>query len=432
MAHIALLDCNNFFVSCERLFRPDLAHAPVLVLSSNDGCVISRSKEVKDLGIPMGMPYFKVRDELKRRGVVVFSSNITLYRDISERVMDTLASFGLSMEPYSIDEAFFILEGSASPEENARRVKERVEAWVGIPVSLGVGKSAVIAKYASEQAKKGSGVYVIEGGEAWERQMKDIHVGELWGVGRSTTRTCLSHGIKTAWDLAAADAAALKRILGVEGPRLKEALLGTVGIDAVTHTHKEDILTHVHSHESRKSIMSSRSFGNATKDKAIVLDALSYHVTHAAEKMRKNGDAALRMHVSIRPRRHGTFALHGASKEVIFDVPTFDTRVFVKEAKAALDVLFEDGVEYAKTGVVLGGFVPMEYISGSLFDTAEDLSRTKELMDTTDRINARFGPKTLRIGTTLKDALWKPRSLLRSPEYTTHWGSIPSVKAKNK
>lgn len=420
MSYIGLLDCNNFFVSCERLFRPDLEGKPVVILSSNDGCIISRSNEAKALGIQMGAPYFQVRDELKKNDVVVFSGNITLYRDISSRVMNTLASCGVRFEPYSIDEAFFILEDGEATPEYLHAIRERVRTWTGIPVSIGAGKSMVIAKYASEKAKKGRGVHIIHPGDAWGEEMKNIHVGELWGVGRSSTATLLKNGIQSAYVITKTDTARLRELLGISGVRLRESLEGNGHVE-------------LSSHADQQSIMSSRSFGETTTSKHVLFEALSYHIEHAARKMRREGMAALRMSVQIRPRRHGTYMLRGGYDEVVFDVPTRDTRVFLRHAKASLDRLYEKGVPYGKAGVMLGGFVPLDRVTGSLFSEPHERARSSKLMETIDALAAKYGPSgALRFGFTPRRSTTTSRASFRSKEYTTSWSEIPHVLAKNK
>lgn len=364
----------------------------------------------------MGAPLFQVRDDVKKHNITVFSSNFTLYRDISARVMAALSATGISFEQYSIDEAFLEFEDGTNLGVRIQALKSQVERWSGIPVSVGVGKSMVIAKYAGERAKKGSGTHIIEGGSGWMEEMKGIHVGELWGVGRQTTRTFLSNGIETAYDIATADPGVLRTLYGIEGVRLREALRGER-----TVRRSEG--------ESGKSIMSSRSFGKTTASKEVLLSALTYHITHAAEKMRTRGCAATRMSVSIRPRRHGKFMLHGGHHEILFDQPIQDTRVMVRAAKDALQYIFEAGIEYGKAGVVLSGFVPQEYVQATLFENGNAHEDGAALMETLDRLNVRYGGHTVHIGTLQKEGAWRTKSESRSPEYTTKWSRIPTVKS---
>lgn len=388
---------------------------PVLVLSSNDGCVIARSKEVKELGVEMGVPYFKVKDDLQKQGVTIFSSNITLYRDISKRVMETLASFAVPFEPYSIDEAFFILDeyDEVGARTFAQRIRERVETWTGVPVSIGVGQSQLIAKYAGSRAKQEDGVFLIAGGDAWREEMKQIHVGALWGVGRKTTQKCVDHGFTSAYDLAHADPAVLKNLLGIEGARMQAALNG---VSSYTTENVSD----------QKSIMSSRSFGETTTKKSVLLDALSYHTTHAAEKMRAMEMATTRMSIHIRPRRHGTHALRGGHREILFPTPVHDTRTLITEVRHALEDLYEEHVPYIKAGVTLGGFVPVRYTQHTLFGSA-DTEESRALTRTIDALNARFGALSVRPGTISHKRTWRPRSVARSKAYTTKWSEILTV-----
>lgn len=412
---VGLLDCNNFFVSCERLFRPDLIGRPVAVLSSNDGCIIARSKEVKELGIPMGIPYFKVREELHTSGVVIFSSNIQLYRDISSRVMRALADHVSEYDVYSIDEAFFSLADGV--ETDAEKLKEVVEKWVGIPVSIGIGRNRIMAKYANEEAKREGRVVVYADTDVWNEKMRDIPCGALWGIGRKTAEKLGKHGLKTAYDVAAADPARLSELFGVEGTRLWHALRGErSGKDADTL-------------DTQRSIMSTRAFGRTTTSKSVLIDALSYHVSHAAEKLRKEGCSASYLSIMLRTRRHGKYHLRGGRSDVLLAVPTDDTQVLVKEVLRLFEDTYEAGVPYGGAGITLGGFVPKKYVSGTLFQETDSAADVPDLMTVMDSINARHGSNTIRPGTILKDHSWKPKSEFRSPAYTTNWSEVQSVKA---
>lgn len=414
---IGLLDCNNFFVSCERLFRPDLARKPVAVLSSNDGCIVARSQEVKDIGIPMGIPYFKVRDTCEKEGVVLFSGNITLYRDISVRVMHTLERLVQHHEMYSIDEAFFTLD-TQHPEEHALHVRSVIMREIGIPVSIGVADTKTIAKYASEKVKKEqiqSGVCVLET-STWHAESQSVSCGTIWGIGRQASAKLSKLGIDTVGAFLQADRNFIRSEFGVMGERLYYELSGTPA-----RTGRED--------ETRKSIMSSRSFAHETKDLAVLESSVAYHVSHIAKKLRERDCLASVLCVSIRPNRFGDYALRNSSTEAVLQVPTNDTQILTKAALALVRTVYDPEVPYKKAGVTVGGIMPVHYQSGQLFHEVSSGGSPEPLDSIADRINAKYGNNTLYRGVIQKRADWSARATLKSPEYTTKWGEIVKIKA---
>ncbi len=415
MKWIALMDCNNFFVSCERLFRPDLQKRPVVVLSSNDGCVVARSQEVKDMGIPMGVPHFKVKKEFEMAGVTVFSSNFTLYRDISARVMRTLREEVENMEQYSVDEAFFSLEIDESNPATARqeleRVKAAVERKVGVPVSIGVAKTKTLAKVANHIAKKGQGTYVLTEAD-WLKRAPTMHIAEIWGVGRGMSARFQEADITTPAALMVADSARVHRLYGVVGARLQSELRG----QQATTLHRTLELQH--------SIMSTRSFGEATDDLPAIERALAHHIEHASAELREMGGVASTLRILVRPSRFGDFAFQGIGREIKLSEPTDDTRALLLAGMEALHESFKVGVPYKKAGAVLSGITDKRAVSASLFGTPLDSS----LMGVIDAINQRFGPDGVTFfGGNKRNALSK--SAHHSGQPTTRWQTIPSVKA---
>lgn len=412
MGYIGLLDCNNFFVSCERLFRPDILGKPVAVLSSNDGCIVARSQEVKDLGIPMGIPYFKIKDIAEKEGIVLFSSNFAFYRDISARVMETLKEVVGECEVYSIDEAFFTLS-----EENTNGdiegIREIIQQRVGIPVSIGVGRSKTIAKQANQIAKRGSGVCVFSD-TAWRKAAKNISCGSLWGVGRQTSTKLRSLGIESAADVTGLDRSFLKAHLGVAGERLQFELLGAQAGDRAG----DDI-------SFGKSIMSTRSFGEVVHDLKELERAVGYHVTYVAKKLRERQTITSRLVVVARASRYSDYSLRKGSIEVVLSEPTNDTEILLKEALAALRSFYNPEIPYKKAGVIVTAIAPSECATRSLF--GED--KKAELSSAVDRINARFGDQTVLPAIVLGGGKWRANARLRSPEYTTKWRQLMSVKA---
>jgi len=385
------------------------------VLSSNDGCVVARSNEVKAMGIPMGVPYFKVREELEQAKTAVFSSNFTLYRDISARVMTILRQELDKVEQYSVDEAFFALEGEEEDVfEAAKRLKHVVETRVGVPVSVGIGKTKTIAKCAVEVGKKGSGVAVLHGRE-WQEFQQTLPVHEIWGIGGKTAQKMKQHGIETVTQLLAADRTRIDKLFGISGLRMCDELYGRP-------VYKLDS-----ARELQKSIMSSRSFKAASTNLNVLLDAVRYHVSHAAEELREIDGLARSISVSIRPSRHGDWVLRGGSREVILTVPTNDTRILQHEAVLAAQHLFEAGVPYKKVGVTLGGIQPTESRQQQLFSDHDDQG-TQKLMRVIDGLNRQLGSDIVLIGRTKNSQTWQPGREQLSPAYTTNWSEIKLIK----
>lgn len=411
---IGVLDCNNFFVSCERLFRPDLINKPVVVLSSNDGCVIARSKEIKDIGVPMGVPYFHIKDTLKKADAVTFSTHFALYRDISRRVFSVMRDELGEIEQYSIDEAFFPVVGS--PAKTAKRIKSIVEKKVGIPVSIGVAPTKTLAKYASKKAKKNDGVFVIDDAN-WNTLSESVKLSEIWGVGGSSELKYKANGLKTARDLMEADKGSVATIFGKHGVLLRQELIG------------ESVYKIGDRVESKKGIISSRSFKKTTDSLEVLSDSVAYHVRHAVAELRSLGLKAGSVRVTIQPSRHGDFVLRGGSKERILSISTNDSIQLMKVAMQLLESIYEPGVPYKKAGISLGGFVPAEVTQDSLF--AENKQKDNQLlMETIDSINKITDKELVMMGSRLMGSAWQSQSKNSSPAYTTRWSDIMTVKAK--
>ena len=423
------MDCNNFFVSCERLFRPDLRNRPVAVLSSNDGCIVARSQEVKDLGISMGVPYFQVQDICKKHDIVLFSSNFQLYRDISKRVMRALSDEFDFCEVYSVDEAFFDLkEDSVLKLEEVRR---RIIQKTGIPVSIGVAPTKTLAKVANGIAKKngrltmssvraedaefGEGVCVLEMDE-WLIRAKDTSCGSVWGIGRQTSAVLTQNGINTISEFLALDRSYVRRLLGVVGERVYMELQG-VSVYALGEL--SDI--------EQESYTSTRSFHSTIQDKGVLMSALAHHVSEVAEKLRKDGCVGSRLTIIAKGSRFGDFSHRDGTMSTPLIIPTNDTFVLMKEAGHLLDALYDATVPYKKAGVVIGGIEPQAMAENSLF--TED-TRTQSLSFLEDEINKKFGKGVLRHGATLGEQKWHERKERKSPNYTTSWQEMAVVKAQ--
>lgn len=424
---IGLMDCNNFFVSCERLFRPDLIGKPVAVLSSNDGCIVARSQEVKDMGISMGAPLFQVREQCKKENVTLFSSNFQLYRDISARVMNALRTECGAIEIYSIDEAFFEVSDELNYEKIIE-IRRKIMQKTGIPVSIGIAKTKTLAKVANRIAKKKNerltmslikeGVCVMDD-SLWGVTAQSISCGSVWGIGRQTSAFLTKAGINTVSDLLKQDATFIKSNLGVVGEKLILELNGTPVLKI------ED-----HGGETQESYASTRSFGKVVTNKLTLMSALGHHVAHVAEKLREQGLLASTITVVARGSRFGEFSHRDSSVRAILEMPTDDTFVLTKEASHLLDNMYDPEIPYKKAGIILSGITQRQFFQTSLFGEEKKHAHTSTLSVLSDSLNKRFGKGTIRQGVTLGKEKWQERIKLKSPQYTTQWKEIAQVKAK--
>lgn len=414
MKYVGLADCNNFFVSCERVFCPDLWWKPVVVLSSNDGAVVARSEEVKKLGVPMGVPYFKVRDIFEKNKVAVFSSNFDLYRDISERVMNTLRAEVEDMEQYSVDEAFFMMEvkSVAAAKKEMARLRDLLYKNLGVPVSFGLAPTKTIAKYANGLEKRGSGVSILTKTD-WKKLTIEVPLSELWGVGSAMSKRFREHSLMTVADLLKADPAGILKIFGIYGMRLRAELSGED-----SKGQKDEV-------ELPKTIMSTRSFSKTTDKLSVLEEALAYHVSRAAEELRGKEAVAGRISVMILTSRHGDWFLKGGGREAILLEPTSDTTVLLKEARRLAKEIFETGVPYKKAGIVLGNIQSKGFSQTNLFGNLIDNS---DLMKAIDKLNKKLGPDSVTIGRTKYKEGWSNRHDHRSKRYTTSWNELQTIK----
>ncbi len=427
---IGLLDCNNFFVSCERLFRPDLVGKPVIVLSSNDGCAVSRSQEVKDLGIAMGIPYFEIKELCKKENITVFSSNFALYRDISRRVMIALESEFEECSVYSIDEAFFEVDEGITEAEIAE-IRARIIQKTGIPVSIGVARTKTLAKIANRIAKTKNErrpTSLIKGGvyegvcsmtdSVYSDMVRDLPCGSVWGIGRKTSALLSTHKIYTVSNLLAQDRTFIKNNLGLVGERICMELRGMRAYELADGDDEE-----------QSSYMSTRSFGAPVRDKHALLCALSYHVTHVARKLRKDVCVASRITVIVRGSRYGAFSHREGSQSVGLIEPTNSTMVLIKEAAKLLDTLYSEEVPYKKAGIVLSEIRPWSNTPRSLFANGNGTETLEKIDAVVDSLTDKFGSGILHSGTIYKTKNWKEKRTYTSKEYTTKWSDIACVKA---
>ena len=418
-APIALVDCNNFYASCERVFQPGLRGKPVVVLSNNDGCVIARSNEAKALGVEMGAPWHLHRAKFEREGIIVRSSNYTLYGDMSARVMRTLAGFTPDLEIYSIDEAFLSFAGfERRLESHARDLRNTVIQWTGIPVSVGIAHTKTLAKVANRFAKKDpkrEGVLALLNDADIDAALARMALTDLWGVARRLETLLLDVGIKTPRHLRDADPQFVRERFSVILQRMVMELRGVPCIDL------EDVTP------DRKSIMASRSFGRPVTTFQELREAVSTYVARAAEKMRRQKLATAHLVVFVNTNRFKVDdAQYYGSKAVRLPVATADTGKLLKGAALALAAIWKPGFSYKKAGVILLDLAPAVQVQGDLWDRPDTL-REAGLMTAIDKLNAHFGRDTVSYAASGRRRAWKLRSEFNSPRYTTDWNELLRV-----
>lgn len=417
----ALIDCNNFFVSCERLFNPSLNGVPVVVLSGNDGCVIARSNEAKALGIAMGQPAFELRELFERERVTIFSSNHILYGDISRRVMSLLARFSPEVEVYSIDEAFLSLDGISMPygaEVYGRMIVDEVMRCVGIPVSVGIAPTKTLAKIASHRAKKMpryQGVCCLATPDQRAIALMETPIGDVWGIGRRIAPKLLVEGVATAWDFTKLGCEYVRRTYTIGGERTWRELQGVVCYAADE------------SPEGQQSITVSRTFGRAVTTFDEVYEAVANFTATAAERLRRQGSAAGSVMVFVKGSGCHPNRYVGALQRML-PVASDSTIELMQYVRQVLVALYRRGENYKKAGVILGHIVPRDHVQLSLFDTV-DREKHHRLMQVIDNVNRQAGYKALRIGAEKGSQSWHAQSKHLSPCYTTSFRDILIVKA---
>ncbi|MEO6307161.1 MAG: Y-family DNA polymerase [Nitrospiraceae bacterium] len=417
----ALVDCNNFYASCERVFNPKLEGKPVVVLSNNDGCVVARSNEAKALGIGMGVPEFQIRPLLRARQVHVFSSNYALYGDMSQRVMETLEQFSPAVEVYSIDEAFLSLVGfeSRNLTEYGRTIRTIVKRWTGIPVSVGIAETKTLAKIANRVAKRNpdtNGVFDLTSCTDRERVLAQMHVEDVWGIGPNHARFLKQHGITTALQLRQADDQWVRTHMGIVGLRLIHELRGQSCLPLEQCSPK------------KQGITCSRAFGKPVSTLIEMEEAVSAYTSRAAEKLRGEGLAATVLTVFLMTNEFKDGPQYSNALTVPLTVATDSTHDLINAAVRGIRQIYRKGYQYKKAGVMLTGLVPLSQVQTDLFDD-QDRGRSKRLMSVLDAINARWGDGTVRYAASGMTRAWRTQFHRRSPAYTTHWPDLPLVRA---
>ncbi len=415
-----LVDCATFYCSCERLFRPDLIGRPVAVLSNNDGCLIALSPETRALGYRMGDVYHLLADRLRRDGVTCFSSNYTLYGDISTRVMRTIATLA-PIEQYSIDEAFLPLDRTLAlhAPELGQAVRDRVQRWTGIPVRVGLGPTRTLAKLANHWAKKLSPVLLLQAGSPrLEELLEQTPCAEVWGIGRRQSRKLEAAGIVNARQLRNLDPDRALTLLSVTGQRTVYELRGQPCF------RPEDTPT------PRKTLVSSRSFGRRVTRKEDLAEALAMHAAIAGERLRAEGLVASALSCWAETSRHQETPYHSIGCHVCLPIPTNATFDFVRAAHQALDQCYRPGHAFMKSGLMLFGLEDARFRQGTLAEAANEAraGRHRALMAALDGINAKYGAGSLRTAAQgNRNAFWKMRREMLSGHFTTRWDDLPWV-----
>ena len=419
--HIALIDVNNFYVSCERVFNPRLNGKPVVVLSNNDGCAVARSNEVKALGVAMGAPWFKLKDLAKQHGIIGLSSNYALYADMSNRVMSILREYSPDQEVYSIDESFLDLTGFQSRDllRYGQHMRKRILKWTGLPVCVGIAATKTLAKLANHCAKKRTvfnGVcnFNVMSHQELEALLSEIGVGEIWGVGGRLTPRLQALGFNSVLDLKRANPERLRQQFSVVMEKTIRELNGIVCIEL------EEITP------AKKQIMSSRSFGQPVRDYVSLAESITLYISRAAEKLRRQQSFAGSIYVFIRTspfRPNDPFYSNGLT--IPLPSPTDDTRQLVSIALWGLRQIYKPNLNYAKAGVMLGELVPAQGVQADLFSQIKANPKSAILMSTMDSINRKMGKESIKLASEGFRRPWKMRQENKSPSYTTSWNDLP-------
>ncbi len=408
----ALIDCNSFYCSCERLFAPELRNKPVAVLSNNDGCIVARTKEVKALKIPMGAPFHLYKEVIQKNKVAVFSSNYVLYGDISARVMKTLHDFCPDVFVYSIDEAFLNLEGFRHLKEQAWSIKDRVYQNTGIPVSVGVAPTKVLAKAANHAAKKADGVHLLT--DNFEKLLRKMDVEDIWGIGRRWAEKLRLNHIRTAYDLSQCPERKARKLLNVLGAKIVRELKG------------EPCIEFHEVHTKKKSILSSRSFGQYISEKETILQAVAHHASAAAEKLRAQNSICSYIQVFLRTNPFSNHPQYSNAAGIELLAATSYTPKIITIAQGLMKQIYRPHYKYKKCGLLLASFSDKDECQMDFFHNYD--SREQEhFMQITDAINGRYGKETAKFAAcgTFKD--WKMQSKQRSQCFTTRWSELKKL-----
>ena len=416
----ALVDCNNFYVSCERVFNPFLINKPVVVLSNNDGCIIARSNEAKDLNIPMGAPFHIYRDFINAHKVKVYSSNYPLYGDMSNRVMTSLSYFNPNLEVYSIDEAFLKFNQGIKNDigKDIIKIKKNIFKWTGVPVSIGIGPTKTLAKVANTLAKKNNyhGIFDLSSKIKQDEILQNINVENIWGISRRWGSKLRMIGIGNALQLRDSSPRRIRKYLSVVVERIVYELRGVACLDL------NEILP-------KKNIMCSRSFAKTISDKAILKQSIVDYAIRACEKMRNQNTRAQSIYVFLKTNKFNKGKQHHEGMAFGLNTPCSDTSQIIKLAMSAVDGIYKSGYLYQKAGIMLLDLIPADINQHDFFESINYSSSDKR-MHIIDSLNKKFGSGTIANGSVrLKNKkTWDNKRYYLSPRYTTQWDELPHVK----
>ena len=415
----ALVDCNNFYASCERVFNPKLEGKPVVVLSNNDGVIISRSDEAKALGINMGTPVFDIVEKLKKNNVHIFSSNYTLYGDLSQRVMSTLASLSPEIEIYSIDEAFLELTGIPNIKLNdfGANIKQTIDKWIGIPVTVGISSTKTLAKLANHYAKehfKDVGVFDMCSQESITEVLKNTLVKVIWGIGEMHAKFLNNNNINTAYDFSLADEKWIKKHMSVMGERTVLELRGQACYSL------EDLPS------GKKGILTSRSYGKALENYEDIEEATATFVAALGTKLRKQNSCATAITVFLMTNKFASGPRYVNGKSIQLPTPTNNSSELIHYSVLALKSLYRKGYKYKKSGIIATYLIPADHVQSSLWNPT-DRSKSKKIMDVVDKLNMELGRNKIKFAIQGTNNNWKMRQERLSPCYTTKWEDLLEV-----
>jgi DNA polymerase V len=411
----ALVDCNNFYTSCERVFNPRLEDIPVIVLSNNDGCVVARSDEAKAIGIKMGIPVFEIHKIIEKNKVVVLSSNYALYGDMSNRVMSVLAGFTPNLEVYSIDEAFLDLSGFRYQNANdyASLIRNKVMQWTGIPVTLGLAPTKTLAKAASYTGKKNRmGVFTLGSNPDFDAILEKLPVEDVWGIGRRISEKLKAINIHTALQLRNINQRWMRKNFGITGVRTVKELQG------ISCLPLEDAQPH------RKIITTSRSFADPVKSFEGLREAISTFTANAAEKLREQSSVTPVVTVFILTSRFNRDKFYYNHRIIELPTPTSNSFTLISYAVEGLKQIFREGYKYKKAGVIFNDLIPDDHVQMNIFE-AYNFNKSKKIMKAIDDINLSLGSRLVVFASEGTDKHWKMKFEKRSPCYTTRWEDIP-------
>lgn len=428
MKRFFLVDCNNFYVSCERVFNPTLKNKPVVVLSSGDACIIARSNEAKALGIPMGAPTYKYQELFKQYEVIVYSANFSLYADMSARVMRTLGEFASEIEIYSVDESFLHVSEYNYPIQYSHKyyytgyghyLKNCIQQRLGIPVSIGIGTTKTLAKVAVEFAKKVpafDGVFDVEAQSDKNELLQKIEVKDIWGIGWRSAKKLQANGVHSAYDFMQLEDSWIRKHMTITGLKTVHELRGIRCLDL------QDI------QEPRDSICVSRLFGDKLSSIEPIKEALAFYVSTAAQKLRAQKSLAQGLKVFLITNRYHDADNFFWSTECTFSMPTAYTPTLIQTALVCLERIYRPGFLYKKVGAILYDLVPFDCLQLNTYEQPPNIDRQTNIMKTIDRMNSRWGKDKVFFAACGTERQWKMKQAKKSPSFTTRWDELLTIE----